>query len=842
MNPSLLSIDLRVSVTTLSRNAPANEPEGMPFPTQGRPFPTHQPHGRREPLPVASIGEIVVDEMVLKAQKWVNSTYRSVSGYNACTEDGRTGWGTVHALTRALQHELGITDLSDNFGPTTYSKLSAYGPVGISSSNINMRMIAEAALYCKGYSGGNIDGGFDVPTQTGLTAVVRDMGLPIQTVVTDVTPKVFKALLTMDAYVRTSGGSDAIRVCQQWLNATYLSRGQFFIGPADGHFSRNVQVALVYAIQYEQGMSDSVVTGSIGPGTRSGIKNQAYVAEGGKDSSTHWVRLFQCALAFNGYSNRWGDGGGTFSSDLTRIVSTFQAFCKLPVTGAADYQTWMSLLVSTGDPDRLGTAIDCMIPLNTTTLKTIKSYGYQIVGRYLSGGTNKVLTNSEIALINDNGLSFFPIYQDYGNSLQYFNYSQGLAAGTAACAAARGFGIPYGTVIYFSVDFDAQDTEITSAVIPHFQGIRDAVTADHNQYAVGVYGCRNTCLRLSSAGLTSRSFVSGMSTGYSGNLGFPLPGDWAFDQIKNLTLDAGTAGAVEIDNDIVSGRDLGVNSVTRPRDPNDGCYTMLIWLEARAGQWRDKGHTSRSAPELVAQWLRMRGNKFGFRGSDTVFGELDKDFISFVRGYEGRPDDYPLRDPKYLWDTDLDHFGASFGSVVNHDIPADLTTCNLADFGTWAGDAISVLGQWYKSGLSSAKAYAFAQERFATRADNSYLSLSDYMADVDAWVLGRQSRTSPGTPLSTLFKQAYATPDSAHNRFASFFAVRFGSNASVAKAATANLFDIPGDNEMALIRDAFWLEQFGDVWALTPGLVSSEARDGVARAFADLVVKFASAE
>lgn len=153
--------------------------------------------------------------MVLKAQQWVNATYRSVSGYNSCAENGRTGWETIHALTRALQHELGITALSDNFGPTTYSLLSTYGPVGISSGNVNMRIIAEAALYCKGYSGGNIDGGFDVPTQTGLTALVRDMGLPIETVVTDVPPKVFKALLTMDAYVKTAGGSDAIRLCQQ---------------------------------------------------------------------------------------------------------------------------------------------------------------------------------------------------------------------------------------------------------------------------------------------------------------------------------------------------------------------------------------------------------------------------------------------------------------------------------------------------------------------------------------------------------------------------------------------------------------------------------------------------
>lgn len=782
----------------------------------------------------------MVDQMVLKAQRWVNSTYGSVSGYNRCAEDGNTGWQTIFSLTRALQHELGITALSDNFGPTTYARLTAYGPVGVNSSNMNMRKIAEAALYCKGYSGGVIDGAFDVgATQIGLTSLVRDIGLPIQGAVTDVSPKVFKALLTMDAFVMTAGGKEPVRVCQQWLNATYIGRGQYFIGPADGHFSRSVQVALVYAIQYELGMTDSQVTGFIGPGTRDGLQRRAYVAAGSQDTgSGHWVRLFQCALAFNNYANRWGEGGGTFVDDLARIVKVFQRFCMLTETGAGDYRTWMSLLVSTGDPDRRGQAIDCMIPLNSVTIKTVKDHGYELAGRYLTGGTNKVLTHSEIALINDSGMSFFPLYQEWGDALQYFSYDQGRTAGAAACTAARGFGIPYGTVIYFSVDFDALDHEITSAVIPHFRGVRDAVEADGNRYAVGVYGCRNTCLRLQSAGLTSRSFVSGMSTGYSGNLGFPLPDNWAFDQIKNTVLGAGTPGAVEIDNNIVSRRDLGVSSVTRPREPNDGFYTMLTWLEARAGQWRAE-HTRRSGAELVAQFLRMRADEFKFRGSDTVFGELDAGFIDFVRGYPGRPDDYPLRDPKHHWDSDLDHFGASFGAVVNHGKPGNPLNVNLADFGTWGGDALSILGQWYKSGLDADEAYAFAKDLFATRADNSYMSLSDYFADVDAWNLGLESRAVPTAPMSALFRLHYATPEAAGERFADFYDRRFDGRADYVYLCAENMFNMTGDTQTALIRDAFWFKEFGDVLHPSPGQTSETAREGVARAFTETVVRFA---
>jgi peptidoglycan hydrolase-like protein with peptidoglycan-binding domain len=786
----------------------------------------------------------MVDQMVLKAQQWVNVTYASVPGYNPCAQDGHTGWETMYSLTRALQHELGITALSDNFGPTTLADLTAYGTVGQNSNNMNMRTIAEAALYCKGYSGGQIDGAFGLDTQSGLAAMVQNMGLPIPQLplmLDGVAPKVFKALLTMDAYVLIDNGSAAVQTCQRWLNGAYIGHGQFFVGPCDGHFSRNVQTALVLAIQYQLGMTDSQVTGAIGPATRAGLQAQAYVSSGSHDSgSTGWVRLFQSALAFNNYDAHWGDDGGTFTDDVAYVVRHFQAFCMLPQSGAGDYQTWMSLLVSTGDPDRPGTAFDCMYPLNSTTIQTVRNNGYRIVGRYLTGGTNKVLTNSEIALINDHGLSFFPLYQEDGDALEYFSYDQGYDAGVAACAAARGFGIPYGTVLYFSVDFDALDEEITSAVIPHFQGVRDSVAADGGQYAVGVYGCRNTCSRLSSAGLTSRSFVSGMSTGYSGNLGFPLPENWAFDQIKNEVLASGTAGSVEIDNDIVSGRDLGIDSVTRPRDPNDGLYTLLIWLEARAGQWRDQGHTDRSAPELVAQYLRMRNNAFGFTGSDTVFGELDSGFIDFVNGYPGRPDDSPLRDPQYLWDCDVDHFGASFGAVINHDLPDDLTIVTLADFGTWGGDALSVLGQYAESGLPSSQSYSFAMDRITSRADDTYLSLSDYMADVDAVVIGLQSRINPSTPLSTLFAQHYASPAAARARYGNFFAQRFNLSVDNARAAAESMFGQTGDVETALIRDAFWWDQFKDSGYLQPTLLPGEAVSGVAQAFADVVATFAA--
>lgn len=786
----------------------------------------------------------MIDEMVLTAQKWVNARYGSVSGYNRCAEDGSTGWSTIYSLTRALQYELGITALSDNFGPTSLSRLIAHGNVSAGSANVNIRTIAEAAMYCKGYSGGGIDGGFGTSTEVGLAALAEDMGIYDQVPRGVVTPKMFKALLNMDAYVLTSGGSGAIRTCQKWLNRTYANRGQYFIGPCDGHFSRNVQQALVLAIQYELGMTDSQVTGYIGPGTKSGLQSQGVVGTG-RGSAT-WIRLFQTAMACNSYYNEWGDSGGVFTAKLQSNVRAFQEFCKLSQTGEGDYATWMSLLVSTGDPDRKGEAFDVMYPLNRTTIATAKGLGYKIVGRYLNGGTNKVLTDSEIALIFDNGMSIFPLYQEWGDAVRYFSYDQGFTAGQEAYKQAVKFGFPEGTVIYFSVDYDALDSEITSYVLPHFRGIADAVRQSPRDFAVGVYGCRNVCIRLANAGLTTRSFVSGMSTGYSGNLGFPLPNNWAFDQIRNFTVPSGS-GTLELDNNIVSGRDLGVNSVTRPRDPNDAFYTYLIWLEARAWQWREEhGHTTYTQAELVGQYLRMldpvTNNKVMAWGlvhvSDEVFGPLDQGFLNFVKGYPGRPDRMPVRDPQYLWDMDVSHFGASFSSVMHQGFAADRSKAAMADFGSWGGDLLSILGQINKEGISSANAYTFAKERIAARADNTYFDLMDWMADVDAVIMGAQCRADPSLLLSELFKHYYGSKNGAKGRYLLFTHTRFnGSRDTMEAAADSMLYDMVGGTANA-IRNAFWTyEGFGFA---TPALVSHDTRRAVCRAFADTALRFAN--
>ncbi|OXS35565.1 glycoside hydrolase domain-containing protein [Streptomyces sp. XY006] len=497
----------------------------------------------------------MADQMVIEGQKFINSY--NVTGIPRVEENGRTGWAVMFALTRALQHELGITALSDSFGPTTLATLQSRHPViDAGTRHEKILKIVQSALYCKGYDGGGIDGTYNSLVAASVRELTQNMGVDAA-LADGVTPKVFKALLTMDAYVVTEGGSELTRAVQQWMNGRYVGRRNFFVVPCDGHFSRDVQKALMFAIQYEIGMSDDVANGVFGPGTQQGIRNNL-LSEG---SSGTWVSLFTAAMIFN------KRGGVFFSSqfdaDLATRVRSFQNFVKLPVTGRGDFQTWASLLVSTGDATRKGTAADCVTEVTNERAVALRDAGYQIVGRYLSNVPNtsldKKIKSGELGRMAAYGLSCFPIYQTWGGEAAYFRREQGVADAFAAIERAKYYGFKPGTRIYFAVDFDALDYEVTDNILPHFRAIRDVMNEHGQGYLTGIYGPRNVCSRVAAAGYTSASFVCDMSTGFSGNLGYPLPSDWAFDQISTISVGSGS-GLIEIDNNIVSGRDSGQNT------------------------------------------------------------------------------------------------------------------------------------------------------------------------------------------------------------------------------------------------------------------------------------------
>lgn len=545
-----------------------------------------------------------IDEMVLLTQKWLNQEYGNVSGFGSVTENGKTGWNVIYGLTRALQHELGITELADNFGPSTkalYAKNPLHRQDGVTDRKF---AILQGALWCKGYNPGyylkeDPDTG-KVSFEEIFNARVEEAVISLKTGAGFINPdgvvtsNVMKALLSMDSFKLLSayyGGTYEVRSMQQKFNRTY----EDYIGaliPCDGVYGRSTSKALVYALQAEEGMPVGTATGNFGAKTQELCPQIPYVrnSSAAKDYNGNYytdaklaeiIGLVQFGLFLNGF----GDGifDRRFNPVTQQAVLDFQAHYALPRTGKVNLDTWMSMFISSGNPKRSAIAADCATILNAAKAKTLYDNGYRYIGRYLTGtyggGISKALTVTEAKTILRAGLRFFPIYQTSSNKVEYFTPEKGVSDAQSAIEAADNLGLPADTIIYFAVDFDAMDYQITGSVIPYFEKVYDEVSK--SSYKVGVYGARNVCTRVSNAGYACSSFVGDMSTGFSGNLGFKIPDNWAFSQFANLegsnALGTGD-GRIEIDKNAFSGRDQGVSML---RSAKKAIYVLPGYLGSR---------------------------------------------------------------------------------------------------------------------------------------------------------------------------------------------------------------------------------------------------------------------
>lgn len=498
-----------------------------------------------------------IDDRILETQQWLNITYLENPHWEVVELTGKTGWPTIRGLITALQIEIGISTPNGNFGPATEAACPTLKMDLEATDQKTNRLvhILQGAMWCKGFSPGGFTGTFGSNTKAGIEEFQREAGLTDSNVNGIANTMIIKALMNMDAFRLVPGGDDKIRTIQQALNSKNFKVTGLY--PCDGRYGRETNKALLYALQIEAGIAGA--NGNFGPGTEDACSKNPI--EPGS-SKTGFVKIVQYSLYCNGSRFYPGNFSGIFDSTMENAVKSFQTFTMLPATGSVRFQTWTSLLRSYGDKERECTVCDTATKITDAKAKTLKSNGYKMVGRYIAGGEWKKLTKEEAKIIFDNGLNIFPIFQKSGDSVGYFNELQGAIDGREAIKSAINYGFPEGTIIYFSVDFDAQDAEIASYILPHFESIqRQFEISNPRGYKIGVYGTRNVCTQVSNRGYAVTSYVSDMSSGYSGNLGFSLPSNWGLDQIKEFTIGSGE-GAIAIDNLVYTGKDKGSSELS----------------------------------------------------------------------------------------------------------------------------------------------------------------------------------------------------------------------------------------------------------------------------------------
>lgn len=529
------------------------------------------------------------DQMIMATQSWLNKTYEryvAQGDYSIIDEDGMLGMGTIGALIKALQIELGISPTVANFGPGTETAFKKHGAIKREDGvNDNLFGIVQGALWCKGYDTGHyaikdgltgkfiIDDSFDSKVEDAIKKLQKDAGR--STASGEVDLNIMKALLSMDYFVtyKTDAHTRNIRSIQQYLNCNY----EKYIGlkPCDGIFQAGTSKALMYGLQAEEGLPVGTANGYFGPTTKKTCPTIPYTQKeknyNGRnytnDEILKFTILARMALYVNGFAEPNGFTiSGEYNNSLVELINDFQSLYAIPKTGILDAATWASLLVSTGDTSRTATACDTATIITEDNIKVLKDNGIKYIGRYLSGtaagGVPKGLSAEELQLLFKNGIRVFPIHQGAANKVSYFTTENASKDANSAFNNAERLHLEFGSIIYFAVDCDPVDIQVTNYILPYFKKLHsEFMTLSGGKYRIGVYGPRNICTRVCSAGYACSSFVADMAAGYSGNLGYPIPKNWAFDQFSGATIySQDKTKSLSIDKDGYSGQNDGIGT------------------------------------------------------------------------------------------------------------------------------------------------------------------------------------------------------------------------------------------------------------------------------------------
>lgn len=754
---------------------------------------------------------LVLSARVRDAQVWVNGTYRDVPGYISCAENGEADPRTMGSLIRALQHELGISQLADTFGPITLDRLEKRGGVNRNDSGALVRLL-QCGLVCKGYPVDQINGGFDQSTVESLATMMNDAGLGAFG--TSIGPKTTKAVFTLDSYRVAPNGSDRVREIQRWLNGSgHLRRAGVFVLACDGIHSRDTHRTLIRFLQFDLGMSDEQATGTLNAATRQALRGRGI----GPGATGDPVRFFSAALVLNGHG-RFTD---RFDAELTEAVRRFQRFAALADNGAGDYPTWAEALASNGDPERAVGACDGITTITPARAKALRDAGYTVIGRYLDevpGGLSKKIKPGELATIFAHGMKVFPISQYHGGHRDYFTAEQGRQDGRRAHDAAVGHGFNPGTVLYFAVDYDASARDVETHVIPYFRGVVESLSAEGGRYAHGVYGSRYVCARVSDQTNAEYSFVAGMSSGYTGNVGHPLPSNWAFNQITGTSIDT-PEGPLSIDKNVHRpGSDTAVDSVNdQDHDPESFvAYLDQLFTAAQA-------HSRGNPNQLVLDALRGH--------SPSAIG-VDREFLAKIRA-SGIRRIHVYRDPAYGVGVRTTRF-----AVICHEFAlrgqARGGEVNRADLTGWGADLLLAYSRWRQQPDRHRTGYAFCVD---TLGRNDGLSPRELLEDTDGYNVGMRLREGANIVDEV---RANLIQRRARTRVSRMYGGRF--NANTATTTELSLALLTGTDDPAIRGERESLIRAAGGSVPLPDTLPGTHLDEFCRGFAEVLHRLATAE
>ncbi|KPV42034.1 glycoside hydrolase domain-containing protein [Alicyclobacillus ferrooxydans] len=127
-------------------------------------------------------------------------------------------------------------------------------------------------------------------------------------------------------------------------------------------------------------------------------------------------------------------------------------------------------------------AIDTASVIDKSIAAAFRNDGIEAVFGYL-GPWSKCLTPARLQILRDAGYFIGFFFEDDPTYAKYFSLSQGQADANVAIRHAEALGVPHGTGICYTVDYDAQTGDIPS-ICAYLAGVKHATTG---KYRVGLY-------------------------------------------------------------------------------------------------------------------------------------------------------------------------------------------------------------------------------------------------------------------------------------------------------------------------------------------------------------------
>jgi glycoside hydrolase-like protein len=186
-------------------------------------------------------------------------------------------------------------------------------------------------------------------------------------------------------------------------------------------------------------------------------------------------------------------------------------------------------IVEASPPAGFARGIDLPTDARDVSLE-LKGSHLDFVARYYRDPASRwpALSAAEARTVSSSAMKLVALWESHSHRPDYFSYASGYSDAIAAYRQAKAVGQPPGSAIYFAVDYNAQEPDVSGPVDQYFRGIAAglAATGQAPEYRVGVYGSGTVCDHLKRARLAEYAWLSN-STAWTGYDSFT---DWDIRQ------------------------------------------------------------------------------------------------------------------------------------------------------------------------------------------------------------------------------------------------------------------------------------------------------------------------